>query len=144
MWRIPLRDAECGDAEHVDIGTQPTDLSIALIYPELALVSTESGVVLLNGVKMVSNIELGFTVTACAIAPDGSEAIVGGQNGKLHIFSISENTLKEEVVLEKHRGAITVIRYSPDVSMFASADSNREAVVWDRVSREVNAFLNVM
>ncbi|KAL9262029.1 Actin-interacting protein 1-2-like protein, partial [Drosera capensis] len=32
---------------------------------------------------------------------------------------------------------ITVIRYSPDVSMFASGDANREAVVWDRSSREV-------
>ncbi|KAA3476027.1 66 kDa stress protein [Gossypium australe] len=71
------------------------------------------------------------------VAPDGSEAIVGGQDGKLHVFCIVGDTLKEEAVLEKHRGAITVIRYSPDFSMFASGDANREAIVWDRVSREV-------
>ncbi|KAK3189576.1 hypothetical protein Dsin_029137 [Dipteronia sinensis] len=137
VWRIPLSDGECGDAEYVDVGSQPMDVSLAISSPRLALVSTDSGVVLLNGAKVVSNIKLGFPVTACAIAPDGSEAIVGGRDGKLHIYSVSGDTLKEEAVLEKHRGAITVIEYSPDVSMFASADGFHESVVWDRASKEV-------
>lgn len=72
------------------------------------------------------------------MSPDGDEAIVGGQDGKLHIYSVSGDTVTEQCVLEKHRGAITVIRYSPDFSMFASADLNREAVVWDRGSKEVS------
>lgn len=137
IWRVSVHGDQCGDADSVDIGTQPKDLSLALLSPELALVSTDSGVVLLRGTKVLSTINLGFSVTASAIAPDGSEAIVGGQDGKLHIYSITGDTLKEEAVLEKHRGAVSVIRYSPDVSMFASGDVNREAVVWDRVSREV-------
>ena len=81
---------------------------------------------------------LGFAVSASAISPDGSEAIIGGQDGRLHIYSVSGDTLTEEAVLEKHRGAISAIHYSPDVSMFASGDANREAIVWDRISREVN------
>lgn len=128
---------QCGDADSVDIGSQPKDMNLALLSPDLALVSTDSGVVLLRGAKIVSTINLGFTVTASAISPDGTEAIVGGQDGKLHIYSVTGDTLNEEAVLEKHRGAISVIRYSPDVSMFASGDVNREAVVWDRDSREV-------
>lgn len=128
---------QCGDAVSVDIGSQPKDLNLALLSPDLALVSTDSGVVLLRGAKIVSTINLGFTVTASAISPDGTEAIVGGQDGKLHIYSVTGDTLNEEAVLEKHRGAISVIRYSPNVSMFASGDVNREAVVWDRDSREV-------
>jgi len=128
---------QCGDADSVDIGSQPKDLNLALLSPDLALVSTDSGVVLLRGAKIVSTINLGFTVTASAISPDGTEAIVGGQDGKLHIYSVTGDTLNEEAVLEKHRGAISVICYSPDVSMFASGDVNREAVVWDRDSREV-------
>ncbi|KAK9115939.1 hypothetical protein Sjap_014886 [Stephania japonica] len=109
----------------------------AVASPDLVLVSTDSGVVLLHGQKVLSTTNLGFAVTASAIAPDGSEAIVGGQDGKLHLYSISGDTLKEEAVLEKHRGAISVIRYSPDASMFASGDVNREAVVWDRITHEV-------
>ncbi|XP_022725937.1 actin-interacting protein 1-2-like [Durio zibethinus] len=137
VWRVPLQEDECGVAEHVDVGSQPKDLSHAIKSPNLALVSTECGVVLLKGLQVRSNINLGFTVTASVIAPDGSEIIVGGQDGKLHIYSVSGDSLTEEATLEKHRGAISVIRYSPDVSMFASADLNREAVVWDRVSKEV-------
>lgn len=112
-------------------------MSLAINNHELALISIETGVVLLKGTQVLASVELGFTVSACAISPDGDEAIVGGQDGKLHMYSVKGDTLSEEAVLEKHRGAITVIRYSPDVSMFASADANREAVVWDRASREV-------
>ncbi|XP_038679635.1 actin-interacting protein 1-2-like [Tripterygium wilfordii] len=137
IWRVPLHGTECGDADSIDIGSQPKDLSLALLSPELALVTTDSGVTLLHGNKVISSTDLGFTVTASAIAPDGSEAIIGGQDGKIHIYSITGDTLTEEAVLEKHRGAVSVIRFSPDVSMFASGDTNREAVVWDRVSREV-------
>ncbi|XP_004299544.1 PREDICTED: 66 kDa stress protein [Fragaria vesca subsp. vesca] len=137
VWRVPLNGDQCGDAESIDVGSQPKDISHALHYPELVLVSTDSGALLLRGGKVVSTINLGFTVTASAIAPDGSEAIIGGQDGKLHIYSIAGNTLTEEAVLEKHRGAISVIHYSPDVSMIASGDLNREAVIWDRASREV-------
>ena len=125
-------------AEHVDVGNQAKDLSVALNTPEIVLVATDTGAVLLNGLKILSSINLGFTVTASAISPDGSEAILGGQDGKVRIYSISGDTLTEEAVLEKHRGAITVIRYSPDVSMFASGDANREAAVWDRSTREVH------
>ncbi|ESW32501.1 hypothetical protein PHAVU_002G327600 [Phaseolus vulgaris] len=135
--RVSLHGDQCGDAEAIDIGSQPKDLSVALLSPELALVSIDSGVVMLRGTKIVSTINLGFVVTASTVSPDGSEAIIGGQDGKLHIYSISGDTLVEEAVLEKHRGAISVIRYSPDVSMFASGDVNREAIVWDRASHEV-------
>lgn len=137
VWRVPFSGDECGTAEHVDVGSQPQDLCVALDAPEFVLVATTSGVVLLNGLTILSSIELGFSVSASAISPDGKEAILGAQDGKVHIYSISGDTLKEEAVLEKHRGAITDLRYSPDLSMFASADGNREAVVWDRSSREV-------
>jgi len=112
-------------------------LSVALNAPETVLVATDVGAVLLNGLKLLSSVNLGFAVTASAISPDGTEAVLGAQDGKLRIYSINGDTLTEEAVLEKHRGAITVIRYSPDVSMIASGDANREAVVWDRSTKEV-------
>ncbi|KAF7827694.1 actin-interacting protein 1-2-like [Senna tora] len=137
VWRVPLQGDDFGPAEHIDVGSQPKDLNLALKSPALALVAIESGIVLLNGLKVISTHNLGFTVSASAISPDGSQAIVGGQDGKLHIYSVSGDQITEEKVLEKHRGAISVIKYSPDVTMFASADLNREAVVWDLDSKEV-------
>ncbi|GAV88567.1 WD40 domain-containing protein [Cephalotus follicularis] len=137
VWRVSLHGDQCGDADFIDIGSQPKDLNLALHSPQLALVSIDSGVVMLRGTNLVSSINLGFPVTASAIAPDGNEAIIGGEDGKLHIYSIESDTLTEEAVVEKHRGAVSVIHYSPDLSMFASGDLNREAIVWDRASREV-------
>lgn len=137
IWRVRFQGDQCGDAESIDIGSQPKDLSLSDQNPEFTLVTIDSGVVILRGTKVASTINLGFSVTASAITPDGTEAIIGGQDGKLHIYSIKGDTLKEEAILEKHRGAVSVIRYSPDLSMFASGDANREAIVWDRVSREV-------
>lgn len=71
------------------------------------------------------------------ISPDGREAIAGGQDGKLHMYALSgDNSLKEEAVLEK-RGAVKVICYSPDSTMFASGDADREAVVCYRETKHV-------
>uniref|UniRef100_A0A1J3JQH6 66 kDa stress protein n=1 Tax=Noccaea caerulescens TaxID=107243 RepID=A0A1J3JQH6_NOCCA len=137
ICRIAYKDDQCTNEESIDIGNQPKDLSLAPLSPDLLLATFESGVVFLRGDKVVSTINLGFTVTALAVTPDGAEAIIGGEDGKLHLYSVNGDSLTEEAVLEKHRGAISVIRYSPDLSMFASADLNREAVVWDRVSREM-------
>ncbi|CAI0547803.1 unnamed protein product [Linum tenue] len=137
VHRMALQGDECGAVEAVDVGSQPLGLCLAMNSPGLALVSTEAAAILLNGLKVVSTTKLNFAATVCAITPDGSEAIIGGNDGKLHVYSVSGDSLTEEAVLEKHRGAVNVIRYSPDLSMFASADLNREAVVWDRSSREV-------
>ncbi|XP_071724705.1 actin-interacting protein 1-2 [Rutidosis leptorrhynchoides] len=137
VWRVSLNGDQCGDAESIDVGSQPKDVSLALHSSELALVITDSGVNMLRGTKVVASISLGFVATVSAISHDGSEAIIGSEDGKLHIYSITGDTLAEEAVLDKHRGAVSVIRYSPDLSMFASGDLNREAFVWDRASQEV-------
>ncbi|XP_019167395.1 PREDICTED: actin-interacting protein 1-2-like [Ipomoea nil] len=137
IWRASLEGDKCCNENEVDVGNQPKDVSLALASPELAIVSIETGIVLLRGTNVLWSTNLGFTVTACAISPDGTEAVVGAQDGKLRVYSVTGDALKEQAILEKHRGPITVIRYSPDVSMFASADANREAVVWDRATREM-------
>ncbi|KAG2319900.1 hypothetical protein Bca52824_013113 [Brassica carinata] len=56
------------------------------------------------------------------------------------MYTVNGDSLTEEAVLEKHRVAICVIRYSLNLSMFASADLNRETAVWDRASREVTKY----
>ena len=125
-----------GDAEVIDLKYQPKDLDVAVKFPELLIVTTENGI-LLRGSQLIPINNLGFTPTAAGISPDGREAVIGSQYGKLYIFSIKGDTLVKESLLEKHRGAITTIRFSPDGSMFASGDTNREAVVWDTISHEV-------
>ncbi|KAH9306510.1 hypothetical protein KI387_010914 [Taxus chinensis] len=136
--RIPLLSEEHKDSEPIDVGAQLKDLDVSVGCPDLAFVSTDAGIIIIRGSKIVSTTDVGYAVTAAAVSPDGTEAVVGGQDGKLHVYSIKGDTLMEESVLERHRGPINAVRYSPDGSMFASGDLNREAAVWDRITREVN------
>lgn len=135
--RVPLLSEQYKESEPIDIGAQPKDLDVAVGCPELTFVSTDAGIIIIRASKIVSTTNVGYAVTAAAISPDGTEAVVGGQDGKLRVYSIKGDTLLEESVLERHRGPINAIRFSPDGSMFASGDLNREAVVWDRITREV-------
>lgn len=129
------------EVETLDLGLLPRDLDVALKCSEIAIVPTEHAVILLQGNNIISTTEIGYAASAAALSPDGTEAAVGGQDGKLHLYSVKGDTLTEIAVLEKHRGAITIVRYSPDGSMIASGDQNREALIWDCVTREVHSCL---
>lgn len=117
----------------------PRDLDVARNCPEVAIVPVEKSVILLRQGTVASSIDVDYVASAAALSPDGEEAVVGGRNGKLYVYSVKGDTLTQEAVLEKHRGEISAVRYSPDGSMIASGDLNREAVVWDRITREVSS-----
>ena len=85
VWRVSLHKDECEDAEHIDVGNQLKGWSHAINFPDLALVSIDGAVVLLKGLQVLSNINLGFTTIASVIALGGSEVILEGQDAKLHI-----------------------------------------------------------
>lgn len=135
--RVPLPGDAYTEAETVDLGLLPRDLDVASKCPELAIVPVEKSVILLRQGAIVSSIDVDYSATAAALSPHGEEAVVGGQNGKLYVYSVKGDTLTQGVVLEKHRGEISSVRYSPDGTMIASGDLNREAVVWDRITWEV-------
>lgn len=137
LRRSQLPGDKYGDSEIIDLKSQPKDMDVSLNCPDVAIITSEAGVILLRGSTVASTNNFGFTATASAISPDGSEAVVGSQDGKLYIYSVQGDALVQESVLERHRGAVTTVRYSPDGSMFASGDANREAFVWDRLSHEI-------
>ncbi|GJP63877.1 hypothetical protein CLOP_g20909 [Closterium sp. NIES-67] len=121
----------------VAIGAHPKDICIAAHDPDLAILATASGVTLLRSSALLSSLPLPSTATAAALSPDGKEAAVGGEDGAVRVFSVKGDTLEEVAKLERHRGPITAVRYSPDGSMLATGDQNREALVWDTATREV-------
>ncbi len=70
-------------------------------------------------------------VTAVAISGDESTVAVGTKAQKIHLYTLSGSTLTPKSVLSSHRGAITRLAYSPDGQYLASADTNREILVWN-------------
>lgn len=138
--RVSLPGDTYAEAEALDLGFLPQDLDVARNCPGVAIVPLEKSVILLRQGAVASSIDVDYFASAAALSPDGEEAIVGGRNGKLYVYSVKGDTLTQEEVLEKHRGEISAVRYSPDGSMIASGDLSREAVVWDRITREVSSI----
>ena len=120
----------------LELGFQPLDLNTCSGTGLAAVAGSQSLTVLRDGEALCTH-RLPCKTAACAISPDGSEVAAGGDDGKVRIFALEAGALREEAALEKHRGAVTALAYSPDGTMLASGDTNREAVVWARGSREV-------
>eukprot|EP00850_Spirogloea_muscicola_P011417 SM000071S21041 [mRNA] locus=s71:5779:8092:+ [translate_table: standard] len=121
----------------VALGGQPTGLAVAAAHPNLVLCTTAAGLVLLQGGSVAARMAIGYAGTAVALSPDGTQAAVGGADGKIRVYGVAGDALVEETALERHRGQITTLRYSPDGLMLASGDQNRETVVWHVATREL-------
>jgi len=123
----------------ISIGT--TGLPVGIASPQnnagCQVVATSKGVGLIRKDKVVAFKNTTYDPTCIAFAPDGTQAAVGAADNIIHLFQVDGDTLKETGELKHHRGALTSISYSPDGSMIASGDSNREVVAWDRNAKTV-------
>lgn len=86
--------------------------------------------VIRNGAATGGVAASGFEPTCVAINPAGTEVAVGGDDNKIRLFNISGDDLNAGAVYEGHRGALSRLAYSPDGSMLASADKNRDIFLW--------------
>ncbi|EFJ08868.1 hypothetical protein SELMODRAFT_160579 [Selaginella moellendorffii] len=138
VWYATFTRIVGGTESTIDLGAACVGFSIAPCRDgEVVLACTEQELILLRDFAVVSRLSLRFTATAVAVSPDAKAAVVGDKDGKLHLFSLGEDGLHQEALLERHRASVTALEFSPDGTMFASGDQNREAFVWDAVKREV-------
>ncbi|KAL3696296.1 hypothetical protein R1sor_010372 [Riccia sorocarpa] len=133
LWTASLSGETLGELVPLDLGAQPVSLhTVNATKRELALVVTDNEVLLLEGPKILSRTQTDYTARVGALSSDETEVAVGGEDGNVRIYSIQGDTLTLQKVLEKHRGPVTAIQFSPDNAMLCSGDQNREAVVWSR------------
>ncbi|KAK1560275.1 hypothetical protein Q3G72_024466 [Acer saccharum] len=89
---------------------------------------------MLRGSKVVSTINLGFAVTASAITPDGSEAIIGAQDGDANREAIVRDRASQEVKLKNmlyHSARINCLAWSPNNSMVATGSLDTCVIVYE-------------
>jgi len=113
-------------AEKTATDGQPSDISVR---GDVAIVSTINGVTLLKGGKPVGSIKAPNS-TSAALNPNASHAAVGNKDGIITIYAVEGSSLKELFKNNGHRGAITRVVYSDDGAHLASADTNREILIW--------------
>lgn len=122
-------------AQGVKLDSQPQSVAVAK-GKDVAVVVTLSSVVVLQGEKIASTLAVKYQPTVVAVSADASEVAVGAKDNTIHIYSLSGTTLSEQTVLTNHRGFLTAIAYSPDGKYIASADQNREILVWDKATHK--------
>uniref|UniRef100_A0A3P9Q5U4 WD repeat domain 1 n=1 Tax=Poecilia reticulata TaxID=8081 RepID=A0A3P9Q5U4_POERE len=73
---------------------------------------------------------LGYEAEVGVIHPGGTTAAVGGNDGKVHLYSIQGNTLKDEGKTLENKGSITDMAYSSDGAYLAVIDDKKVATAY--------------
>ncbi|XP_071017659.1 WD repeat-containing protein 1-like [Oncorhynchus clarkii lewisi] len=113
----------------VKMDVQPKHVSVATGGLTLAVCIGQ--VVLLKDQKKVFMLDsLDYEPEAGAIHPGGSTAAVGGADGKVHLYSVQGNTLKDEGKSMEAKGPVTDMAYSKDGAYLAVTDEKKVVTVF--------------
>ncbi|XP_071372655.1 WD repeat-containing protein 1 isoform X1 [Centroberyx affinis] len=124
-----INKKEYSASDLVKMDVQPKCVSVASGGLTLAVCIEQ--VVLLKDKKKVFTLDnLGYEPEAGAIHPGGSTAAVGGADGKVHLYSIQGNTLKEEGDTLEVSGPVTDMAYSNDGAYLAVTDEKKVVTVF--------------
>lgn len=114
----------------------PVDLAVGKKNLNLALVAINDAVVVLRDGRIANVHKVKFQPSAIALSIDETKVAVGGKDNLIRMFNLSGDNLSETGVLKGHKGPITSIAFNPDGAHAASADQNREIIVWDLAKNE--------
>lgn len=111
----------------------PRDL---VVGGDLILIATYKGIIVIKDQQVQKIHTFNYEPVSVGISPDGKECAVGGGDKKVHIYSIQNGSDLSELTQLSHLGIVNKVRYSPDGTMIAAGDSNKEIIVWDVASRK--------
>lgn len=111
------------------------DIAVSANNSDLMLIVTTKNLVIFNGQQVKKVIDLkGYEGTSVSIAPNDAQIVIGGSDKKAYVYSFDGDDITQVGVLDQHRGKISRVRYSPDGTMIAVGDGNREIIVWDQAT----------
>ncbi|XP_076012593.1 WD repeat-containing protein 1 [Genypterus blacodes] len=120
---------EYSASDVVKMDFQPKCVSVA--PGGLTLAVCIGQVVLLKNKKKVFTLEnLDYEPSAATLHPGGSVAAVGGEDGKIRLFAIQGNTLKDEGQSAEVSGLITDLAYSKDGAYLAVTNDKKVVTVF--------------
>ncbi|CAJ1051470.1 WD repeat-containing protein 1 [Xyrichtys novacula] len=113
----------------VKMDSQPKSVSVAAGGLSLAVCIEQ--VVLLKDKKKVFTLDnLSYEPEVGVLHPGGSTAVVGGKDGKIYLYSVQGNTLKDEGKTLEAKGPATDMAFSNDGAYLAVIDDRKVATVF--------------
>ncbi|KAK5608927.1 WD repeat-containing protein 1 [Crenichthys baileyi] len=123
-----LSKKEYSASDVVKMDSQPKSISVSGGFTLAVCIGQ---LVLLKDKKKVFTLDnLGYEAEVGAIHPGGTTAAVGGNDAKVHLYSIQGSTLKDEGKTLEAKGAITDMAYSNDGAYLAVIDDKKVATAY--------------
>ncbi|XP_030620905.1 WD repeat-containing protein 1 isoform X2 [Chanos chanos] len=124
---LSKKEYSASDAVKMDV--QPKCVSVS--SGGLALAVCIGQLVLLKDKKKLFTLDnLGYEPEAGALHPGGTTAAVGGSDGKVRLYSVQSNTLKDEGKVLDAQGPVTDMAYSNDGAFLAVTDEKKVITVF--------------
>jgi WD40 repeat protein len=122
----------------VACGAQPKGVAVVPTAPELKVVVTGSAILVVKGTAVASTTAAAYGPTCVDVSQDGTTVAVGGNDKKVHIYSLESGagTIKEAGETKEAPAAISVVAISPNGEMVAAGDSGREVRLYTMATRE--------
>lgn len=125
---ISKKEYSASDVVKMDF--QPKSVSVAAGGLSLAVCIGQ--IVVVKDKKKVFTLDnLGYEAEVGALHPGGTTAAVGGADGKVHLYSVQGNTLKDEGKALEVKGPITDMAYSNDGAYLAAIDDKKVITVFN-------------
>lgn len=122
--------------DSVKLDSTAADIAVGVRDTSLIIAPTVDSIVVIKGGKVASKLAVKYQPLAAALSVDETQVAIGGKDNNIHLYSLSGTQLSETGTLEGHRGPLASLVYSPDGRFLASADSNRDIIVWDPKTKE--------
>ncbi|KAI8041072.1 actin-interacting protein 1 [Drosophila gunungcola] len=112
----------------VKLNCQPRGLAILRSENIIALACIKE-LTLVQDQKKIFSLPIKYEASSIAINADTTDVAVGGDDQKLHIYSLKAGVLEPKVELD-HLGAVTDVSYSPDLKYLVACDAHRKVVLY--------------
>jgi len=104
---------------------------------ETAITVTNNSIVLFKNKAIAATIPAPYGPRAVAISSNGTDVAIGGNDKNVYLYTLSGNNLNQTAKLEGHRGPLTSAAFSPNGKLLATADTNREIILWDPQAKAI-------
>lgn len=112
----------------VKLNCQPRGLDV-LREQNIAILGCQRDITVVQDNKKLFSVPIKYEASSVSINPDTLDVAVGGDDSKVHVYTLAGNQLNAKVDLD-HLGAITDVAYSPDNKYLVACDSNRKVILY--------------
>lgn len=107
---------------------QPRGLDI-LREQNVIILACQKDITVVKDKKKAFAVPINYEASCVATNPDNLDVAIGGDDSKVHIYTLTDNQLNVKTELV-HLGAITHCAYSPDNKYLVACDSNRKVILY--------------